>query len=106
MRAGEAMVFVRFSGCNVRCTVETHGFDCDTEFEAGRELSPKRILAELRAACPSCDWVILTGGEPLVRPGLPALVERLAATPGIEEIALTTNAVLLEDFDATYGEGL
>jgi cyclic pyranopterin phosphate synthase len=37
----------------------------------------------------------LTGGEPLVRPGLPALVEQLAAIPGLDEIALTTNGVLL-----------
>ena len=39
----------------------------------------------------------LTGGEPLVRRDLPALVRLLAAVPGIEDIALSTNAVLLED---------
>jgi len=37
----------------------------------------------------------LTGGEPLVRPGLPGLVERLAAIPALEDIALTTNGVML-----------
>ncbi|MDE2804457.1 MAG: GTP 3',8-cyclase MoaA [Gemmatimonadota bacterium] len=37
----------------------------------------------------------LTGGEPLVRKDLPRLVEMLAAVPGIEDIALSTNAVLL-----------
>ena len=37
----------------------------------------------------------LTGGEPLIRPGLPALIEQLTALAGIDEIALTTNAVLL-----------
>ena len=37
----------------------------------------------------------ITGGEPLVRPGLPALVSRLAAIDGLEDIALTTNGVLL-----------
>jgi cyclic pyranopterin phosphate synthase len=37
----------------------------------------------------------LTGGEPLVRPGLPGLVERLAAIPLLEDIALTTNGVML-----------
>ena len=37
----------------------------------------------------------LTGGEPLVRRDLPALVARLAAIPGIEDLALTTNGVLL-----------
>jgi cyclic pyranopterin phosphate synthase len=37
----------------------------------------------------------LTGGEPLVRPGLPALVEQLSAIPQLEDIALTTNGVML-----------
>ncbi|MEM1412639.1 MAG: GTP 3',8-cyclase MoaA [Pseudomonadota bacterium] len=37
----------------------------------------------------------LTGGEPLLRPGLTSLVSRLAAIPGIEDLALTTNAILL-----------
>jgi GTP 3',8-cyclase len=39
----------------------------------------------------------ITGGEPLVRRDLPRLVEMLRATPGIEDIALSTNAVLLAD---------
>lgn len=37
----------------------------------------------------------ITGGEPLVRPGLPALVRRLSAIPGIEDLSLSTNGVLL-----------
>jgi cyclic pyranopterin phosphate synthase len=37
----------------------------------------------------------ITGGEPLVRPGLPSLVSRLSAIDGLREIALTTNGVLL-----------
>ncbi|WP_420631293.1 GTP 3',8-cyclase MoaA [Candidatus Leptofilum sp.] len=37
----------------------------------------------------------LTGGEPLIRPNLPALVARLAQIPGIEDLALTTNAYYL-----------
>ena len=37
----------------------------------------------------------ITGGEPLLRPGLPALVEQLAAIPGLRDIALTTNGVML-----------
>ncbi len=38
----------------------------------------------------------LTGGEPLVRPGVADLVRLLAALPGIEDIALTTNGLLLD----------
>ena len=37
----------------------------------------------------------LTGGEPLVRSGLPDLVRRLTTIPGIADIALTTNGLLL-----------
>src|SRR4029079_15484021 len=39
----------------------------------------------------------LTGGEPLVRSNLPRLVERLASISGIDDIALTTNGILLEE---------
>jgi cyclic pyranopterin phosphate synthase len=39
----------------------------------------------------------LTGGEPLVRRDVVKLVDLLAAIPGIEDIALSTNAVLLAD---------
>ena len=40
--------------------------------------------------------VRLTGGEPLLRRGLPDLVARLAATPTLTDLSLTTNGVLLE----------
>ncbi|MDT8435350.1 MAG: GTP 3',8-cyclase MoaA [Gemmatimonadota bacterium] len=41
--------------------------------------------------------VRLTGGEPLVRRDLPELVRMIRAVPGIEDLALSTNAVLLAD---------
>ncbi|HKX57473.1 MAG TPA: GTP 3',8-cyclase MoaA [Xanthomonadales bacterium] len=37
----------------------------------------------------------ITGGEPLVRPGLPALIEKLSVIDGLDDIAMTTNGVLL-----------
>ncbi|WP_336761898.1 GTP 3',8-cyclase MoaA [Asaia sp. VD9] len=49
----------------------------------------------------------LTGGEPLLRPGLPDLVTRLVALEGIDDVALTTNAVLLDrHLDALHEAGL
>ncbi len=39
----------------------------------------------------------LTGGEPLLRKDLPSLVRELAATPGIRDLALTTNGAALKD---------
>ncbi len=49
----------------------------------------------------------ITGGEPLVRRDLPVLIEMLTAIPGVMDLALTTNAVLLgRDAKALYGAGL
>jgi 7-carboxy-7-deazaguanine synthase len=67
VRAGTANLFLRFARCNLACTVESHGFDCDTEFESGRPLALEEIAAELRALAPGCGWVILTGGEPALQ---------------------------------------
>ncbi|MCF6264954.1 MAG: radical SAM protein [Desulfuromusa sp.] len=41
--------------------------------------------------------VRITGGEPLVRKGVIGFLGKLSAIPGIEEVALTTNGILLED---------
>ena len=41
--------------------------------------------------------VRLTGGEPLVRKDLPRLVDRIASIPGIQDLAISTNGVLLKD---------
>ncbi len=50
------------------------------------------------------DKVRLTGGEPLLRRDLPALVRMLAATPGVQDLAMTTNAILLADQAAALRE--
>jgi len=67
LRAGTACLFLRFSDCNSRCVAATHGFDCDTEFAAGRDLTLAQIIDELRRANARCDWVVLTGGEPALQ---------------------------------------
>jgi len=48
--------------------------------------------------------VRLTGGEPLVRKNLPYLVRRVAALPGIEDVSLTTNGILLPRFAAELAD--
>jgi len=61
-----------------------------------RILSLERIAQVVQAAASlGFDKVRLTGGEPLVRKGLPALVSMIAAVSGIKTIAMTTNATLL-----------
>ena len=67
VRAGTPNLFLRLAKCNLACTVETHGFDCDTEFESGRRLTLEEIVAEFRQLSADCGWVILTGGEPALQ---------------------------------------
>jgi len=58
-----------------------------------------RVLARM-----GVDEVRLTGGEPLVRRDLPTLVGMLAAKPGVRDLSLTTNGVLLDRFAAPLVE--
>ena len=69
--AGEPTVFVRFTGCDLRCQY------CDTEyaFYGGREMSREEILAEV-AKYPA-RFVCLTGGEPTLQKELPELAREL-----------------------------
>jgi len=62
-----------------------------------RILSYEEITAVVRAAVGlGIRKIRLTGGEPLVRPEVERLVEMIAAVPGIQDISMTTNAVLLD----------
>jgi len=88
VRAGTANLFLRFAGCNQSCRVETHGFDCDTEFVSSTRLSADDIIRELRTLSPHCEWVILTGGEPGLQV-TPALIDALHAA-GFK-LAIETN---------------
>jgi cyclic pyranopterin phosphate synthase len=54
-----------------------------------------RVVAQL-----GVNKIRLTGGEPLVRKNLPELVRRLAVEPGIHDLALTTNGILLDGLAA------
>src|ERR1051326_6230094 len=53
------------------------------------------------------DRIRLTGGEPLLRRDLPKLITMLSAKPGLKDLALTTNGILLADqIDALKAAGL
>lgn len=74
---GRAAVFIRFSGCNLRCPF------CDTEFDSGRTMSDDDILAAVAALVPTSEppspadasvppslrriLIVLTGGEPTLQ---------------------------------------
>lgn len=93
--------------CNIRC------FYCMPEGEIPflqREeiLSFEEIERVARVAVSlGVRKLRVTGGEPLVRKDLPVLVERLCAIPGVEDVGLTTNGVLLAgQAEALWGAGL
>ena len=67
VRSGTPNFFLRFSGCNQTCSIESHGFDCDTEFVSGQNMNLDEVVSELRALSPKCEWIILTGGEPALQ---------------------------------------
>ena len=71
--AGVPSVFVRTSGCNLRC----HW--CDTPYASwkpeGQEMTVEQILEKVLAW--NSTHVVLTGGEPMIAPDLPALAARL-----------------------------
>ena len=56
---GRAAVFIRFAGCNLRCSF------CDTEFDSYREMSAEEIVDAI-SVWPS-RFVVLTGGEPTLQ---------------------------------------
>jgi cyclic pyranopterin phosphate synthase len=81
--------------CNLRCTycmAEDVTFLPRDELLSFEELS--RVVRV--AAGFGVDTVRLTGGEPTLRRGLPELVRLVANTPGVTDVGLTTNGLLLE----------
>lgn len=58
--AGKAAIFVRFSGCNLKCPF------CDTDFKAHKDMTIAEILDALEE-WKECRFVVLTGGEPTLQ---------------------------------------
>lgn len=71
--AGRPCVFVRTTGCNLRCVW------CDTEyaFYGGRDMLVDEIFEEIERLGHSCRLVELTGGEPLLQRDIGDLARRL-----------------------------
>ncbi|MGB0372923.1 MAG: GTP 3',8-cyclase MoaA [Opitutales bacterium] len=86
--------------CNLRCTycMPAEIFGPDFAFLPRKELlSFDEILLLVKAfARAGVSKIRLTGGEPLLRPKLPELIEKMRQISSIEDIALTTNAMLLK----------
>jgi len=88
--AGLPCVFIRLTGCNLRCSY------CDTQYayEEGREMEISEIIDRV-ASC-RCHLVEVTGGEPLIQQETPSLIfsllekgyEVLLETNGTQDISL------------------
>jgi 7-carboxy-7-deazaguanine synthase len=91
-RAGRPCVFVRLTGCPLRCVW------CDTAyaFHEGRRRELDEVVAEAEAF--PCRLLTLTGGEPLAQPDAFALVARLLDR-GFEVLVETSGHVPIADLD-------
>jgi 7-carboxy-7-deazaguanine synthase len=96
--AGYPCVFVRTTGCNLRCVW------CDTDyaFYGGRDLSVDEIVAEVERIGKGCRLVEFTGGEPLLQKEIAPLAERLidsghtvlCETSGSLDVSVLPSAVI------------
>lgn len=86
VHSGRPCVFIRLTGCNLRC-----GY-CDTRYayQEGFEASVEELI--LRAAEHGCRLVEVTGGEPLLQKETPALVSGLLGAG--HEVMIETNGSL------------
>jgi cyclic pyranopterin phosphate synthase len=96
---GRAVTYLRISltdRCNLRCVycMPKEGLQWQPRAD---QLSAEEIARVVETAAEGgVKRVRLTGGEPLVHPHVIEIVRRIASIRGIEEVSLTTNAMLLE----------
>jgi len=87
--AGVPSVFIRTSGCNLRCDW------CDTPYASwkpeGPEMSVSEILKEISEW--NCSHIVLTGGEPMIAPDLAELAGALKKQ--IKHITIETAGTIL-----------
>lgn len=90
--------------CNLRCFYCTYWQDWE-KLAAAEILRYEELLRVAGVAARlGIRKVRITGGEPLLRRGLPEFIRSLRQIPGIDEICLTTNGTLLADLAPTLHE--
>src|SRR4051812_43560618 len=93
--AGRPCIFIRLTGCKLRCTY------CDTKYSyhEGNEVTIEQILADIKAY--PCRLVEVTGGEPMEQKETPLLLQKLLdegyevmlETDGVEDLARVPGGV-------------
>ena len=104
---GRTIDYMRISltdRCNLRCIycMPAEGV-CQVSHDQIIRLDEIRRLVEIAAGM-GVRRFRLTGGEPLVRKGVVSLVRDIAAIPGVEDISMTTNGILLSRYAAQLRE--
>lgn len=91
--AGRPCVFVRLTGCLLRCTW------CDSEytFSGGTVMTREEVLAHVKGY--ACSLVEITGGEPLHQPEALGLIEALCSE-GYEVLVETSGAIDISTVDS------
>jgi cyclic pyranopterin phosphate synthase len=108
--SGRQINYLRLSvtdRCNLRCfyCMPKDGIVKQTHAAV---LSYEELLLVAETAVKlGIEKIRITGGEPLVRTGITAFLQRLAAIPGLKHLALTTNGLLLAEMaDDLYRAGV
>lgn len=99
-RCGRNIDYLRISvtdRCNLRCIYcmpedGVKRVDRSLILQEPEILRICRVMAQL-----GIKKIKITGGEPLVRPGIPGLIRQIKAISGIEKVTLTTNGILLKE---------
>lgn len=92
--------------CNLRCR---YCMPTDIQWLPPGEILALEEIAEIcrQAARAGIRKIKITGGEPLIRKGCIELIHMIKAIPGIEQVTLTTNGVLLAQYAGQlYDEGI
>ena len=97
--------------CNLRCgyCMPAEIFNSEYAFLKGQELLTFEEITKVVEVFLACGGkkVRLTGGEPLLRKGVDALIRKIKSLNGVEEVALTTNGLLLPKYiDSLVDAGL
>jgi 7-carboxy-7-deazaguanine synthase len=91
---GRPNIFIRTTGCNLRCSF------CDTTYayETGEEMSIEEIINRIRKH--PCNYVCITGGEPLLQEAIVQLIDVLLEKKYV--ICLETNGSI--DIESLVGK--